>query len=39
LTLPGTPSDDVDGVLAAGRGEIGTVFVSMARGEHSVDVV
>jgi len=31
LTLPGTPSDDVDGVLAAGRGEIGTVFVSMAR--------
>jgi hypothetical protein len=31
LTLPGTPSDDVDGVLAAGRGEIGTLFVSMAR--------
>jgi hypothetical protein len=31
MTLPGTPSDDVDGVLAAGRGEVGTLFVSMAR--------
>jgi hypothetical protein len=31
LNLPGTPSDDVDGVLAAGRGDIGTLFVSMAR--------
>jgi hypothetical protein len=31
LTLPGTPSDQVDGVLAVGRGEIGTLFVSMAR--------
>src|SRR5829696_2365446 len=31
MTLPGTPSDNVDGVLAAGRGEIGTLFVSMAR--------
>ena len=31
MTLPGTPSDDVDGVLAAGRGDIGTLFVSMAR--------
>jgi hypothetical protein len=31
LTLPGTPSDDVDGVLATGRGEVGTLFVSMAR--------
>ena len=31
MTLPGTPSDDVNGVLAAGRGEIGTLFVSMAR--------
>ena len=31
MTLPGTPSDQVDGVLAAGRGEIGTLFVSMAR--------
>ena len=31
MTLPGTPSDDVDGVLATGRGEIGTLFVSMAR--------
>lgn len=31
MTLPGTPSDDVDGVLATGRGDIGTLFVSMAR--------
>ena len=31
MQLPGTPSDDVDGVLAAGRGDIGTLFVSMAR--------
>jgi hypothetical protein len=31
MTLPGTPSDDVADVLAAGRGEIGTLFVSMAR--------
>ena len=31
MTLPGTPSDEVDGVLAAGRGDIGTLFVSMAR--------
>lgn len=31
MTLPGTPSDDVEGVLAAGRGDIGTLFVSMAR--------
>ena len=31
MTLLGTPSDEVDGVLAAGRGEIGTLFVSMAR--------
>jgi hypothetical protein len=31
MTLPGTPSDEVDGVLAVGRGEIGTLFVSMAR--------
>ncbi len=31
MTLPGIPSDDVDGVLAAGRGEVGTLFVSMAR--------
>src|ERR1700754_1691156 len=31
MTLPGTPSDEVEGVLAAGRGEIGTLFVSMAR--------
>lgn len=30
MTLPGTPSDDVDGVLAAGRGDISTLFVSMA---------
>ena len=31
MILPGTPSDEVDGVLAAGRGDIGTLFVSMAR--------
>lgn len=31
MTLPGTPSDEVDGVLAAGRGDVGTLFVSMAR--------
>jgi hypothetical protein len=31
MTLPGTPSDDVEAVLAAGRGEVGTLFVSMAR--------
>jgi hypothetical protein len=30
MELPGTPSDEVDGVLAAGRGEITTLFVSMA---------
>ncbi|MDG4668523.1 hypothetical protein [Mycobacterium sp. 236(2023)] len=30
MQLPGTPSDDVDGVLAAGRGDISTLFVSMA---------
>jgi hypothetical protein len=29
-SLPGTPSDEVDDVLAAGRGDITTVFVSMA---------
>jgi hypothetical protein len=29
--LPGTPSDDVAGVLAAGSGDVGTLFVSMAR--------
>jgi len=28
--LQGTPSDDVDGILAAGRGDISTLFVSMA---------
>ena len=31
MELPGTPSDEIDGVLAAGRGDIGTLFVSMAR--------
>jgi hypothetical protein len=31
MDLPGTPSDEIDGVLAAGRGDIGTLFVSMAR--------
>ncbi|WNG86026.1 hypothetical protein C6A87_019265 [Mycobacterium sp. ITM-2016-00317] len=30
MELPGTPSDTVEGVLAAGRGDISTVFVSMA---------
>lgn len=30
MQLPGRPSDDVDGVLAAGRGDITTLFVSMA---------
>ena len=29
--LPGTPSDDVPEVLATGRGDVGTLFVSMAR--------
>jgi hypothetical protein len=31
MTLPGTPSDEVADVLAAGRGDIATLFVSMAR--------
>ena len=31
MMLPGTPSDEVADVLAAGRGEITTLFVSMAR--------
>jgi hypothetical protein len=31
MTLPGTPPDEVDGVLATGSGEISTLFVSMAR--------
>ena len=30
MELPGTPSDEVDGILAAGRGDISTLFVSMA---------
>jgi hypothetical protein len=30
MQLPGTPSDEVAGILAAGRGEITTLFVSMA---------
>jgi hypothetical protein len=30
MTLQGTPSDDLPGVLATGRGAIGTLFVSMA---------
>ena len=29
--LPGTPSDEVPGVLSVGRGDVGTLFVSMAR--------
>src|SRR6201991_4335831 len=31
MTLPGTPSDEVADVLGAGRGDITTLFVSMAR--------
>src|SRR5689334_18137605 len=31
MTLPGTPSDEVADVLAAGRGDIATLFVSMAK--------
>jgi hypothetical protein len=31
MTLPGSPSDEVGDVLAAGRGDITTLFVSMAR--------
>ncbi len=30
MELPGTPSDEVDDVLATGRGDITTLFVSMA---------
>ena len=30
MELPGTPSDEVEDVLAAGRGDITTLFVSMA---------
>jgi hypothetical protein len=30
MTLPGTPSDEVGDVIATGRGEIGTLFVSMS---------
>jgi hypothetical protein len=30
MTLPGTPSDELDTVLATGRGDISTLFVSMA---------
>ena len=30
MTLPGRPTDEVDDVIAAGRGEISTLFVSMA---------
>jgi len=30
MQLPGTPSDDIDDVLATGRGDITTLFVSMA---------
>jgi hypothetical protein len=30
MELPGTPSDEVHGVLATGRGDITTLFVSMA---------
>jgi hypothetical protein len=30
MQLPGTPSDEIGDVLATGRGDIGTLFVSMA---------
>jgi hypothetical protein len=30
MTLPGTPTDEVSDVIAAGRGDISTLFVSMA---------
>lgn len=30
IELPGAPSDEVDGVLATGRGDISTLFVSLA---------
>ncbi|WP_099038713.1 hypothetical protein [Mycobacterium neglectum] len=30
MELPGTPSDEIDDVLATGRGDITTLFVSMA---------
>jgi len=30
MQLPGTPSDEIDGVLATGRGDVTTLFVSMA---------
>ena len=38
MTLPGTPSDNVDGVLAAGRGEIGTLFESRHDGLWKADL-
>ena len=31
MKLPGTPSDELSGVLDTGNGDIGTLFVSMAR--------
>ncbi|MDZ4264496.1 MAG: hypothetical protein U1D00_02115, partial [Mycobacterium sp.] len=31
MQLPGTPSDEVPGVLAEGHGDVTTLFVSMAR--------
>src|SRR6202048_727926 len=30
MQLPGTPSDEIDDVVATGRGDISTLFVSMA---------
>src|SRR3954469_23128059 len=30
MTLPGRPSDEIDEILATGRGDITTLFVSMA---------
>jgi hypothetical protein len=31
MELPGTPSDELSGVLETGHGDVGTLFVSMAR--------
>ena len=31
MELPGTPSDQITEVLATGRGDVTTLFVSMAR--------
>ena len=36
MLLPGTPSDEVADVLAAGRGDITTMFISMATRAGSI---